>query len=264
MHSNPYFCKKNMFKFSQEYFSLDQKILNCIENFNNSGKIFIKGSRNVIKLFQVNDQTVSIKSFKSPNLINKIIYRYFRKSKAKRSFEYASKLIELQIGTPKPVAFYENYDFIGLKDSYYACEHLENVFEFRAVELDVNYPDAEKILKQFIRFCYDMHEKGIEFLDHSPGNTLIKDNGNGEYLFYLVDLNRMKFHNNMDLKLRMKNLSRLTSKEKIVAIMSNEYANLSGENENVVFQMMWQATQDFQYRFHRKKKIKSIIKFWKK
>ena len=114
------------------------KVETFVANFNISGKDFVIGNRNSIKLFELDDLTLSIKSFKEPNFINKIAYKYFRKSKARRSFEYASKLIDLKIGTPKPVAFFENYDFMGLTDSYYACEHLENVFEFGPVlEIEV-------------------------------------------------------------------------------------------------------------------------------
>jgi hypothetical protein len=36
-----------------------------------------------------------------------------------------------------------------------------------------------------------MHEASINFLDHSPGNTLIVKKSEGKYDFYLVDLNRM-------------------------------------------------------------------------
>jgi hypothetical protein len=46
--------------------------------------------------------------------------------------------------------------------------------------------------------------------------------------------------------------------------MSNEYSKLSGKNENTVFETMWKFTEDFQYRFHRKKRIKKKLKFWKK
>lgn len=247
-----------------DYEYLQPKFDFLIENFNDSGETFINGNRNTIRLFQVNNETISIKSFKTPNLINKIAYKYFRKSKAQRSFEYASKLIDLHIGTPKPVAFYESYDFVGLKKSYYACEHLANVFEFRVVERNKDYPDAENILRQFTRFTFEMHQKGIEFLDHSPGNTLIKKEENDMYSFYLVDLNRMNFHDAMPFELRMKNLSRLTPKKEMVAIMSNEYALISGFPEEKVFASMWQFTQDFQYRFHRKKRIKKKLKFWKK
>ena len=244
--------------------SLKEDLLLCINNFSTTGKILEIGQRNSIKLFDIEGQVMNIKSFKIPNFINRIAYKYFRKSKARRSFEYASRLIEVGIGTPKPIAYFENFDFIGLKDSYYVCEHLENVFEFREVELNKDFQNREEIIRQFTKFTFVMHQQGIEFLDHSPGNTLIKNEGNGKFSFYLVDLNRMNFHQSIDFQTRMKNLSRLTPKKELIAIMSNEYAKLSGENINLVFETMWKATEDFQYRYNRKKRIKRQLKFWKK
>ena len=246
-------------------FSNLSDILNEIfVNFNFKGKILVNGQRNAIKLFEVEGITLNIKSFKRPNLINKIVYRYFRKSKARRSFEFASKLMEMQIGTPQPVAFFENYDFVGLKESYYACEHLENVFEFREIVQNEAFENRDFIIRKFTQFTFEMHEKGIEFLDHSPGNTLIYKNTDGSYSFFLVDLNRMQFHETIDFKTRMKNLSKITHKKDMIAVMSNEYAKLSNGNETTIFETMWGLTADFQYRFHRKKRIKKKLKFWKK
>lgn len=243
---------------------LQERIVFLIDHFLIEGKILVNGQRNIIKLFEFEEITLSIKSFKKPNLINKIVYRYFRKSKARRSFEFASKLMEMQIGTPQPVAFFENYDFIGLKDSYYVCEHLENVFEFREIVQNEAFENRDFIIRKFTQFTFEMHEKGIEFLDHSPGNTLIRKNTDGSYSFFLVDLNRMQFHETMNFQTRMKNLSKITHKKDMIAVMSNEYAKLSGDDENTVFETMWKLTSDFQYRFHRKKRIKKKLKFWKK
>ena len=254
----------NNFKINNNFNSIKELILEHILQFNSSGKYFVQGQRNAIKLFEIDGITLNIKSFKKPNLVNKIAYRYFRKSKARRSFEYASKLMDLGIGTPKPIAYFENFDFIGLNDSYYVCEHLENVFEFRALVQNEDFNKRESIIRQFVEFSYQMHQKGVEFLDHSPGNTLIKDNNDGTYSFYLVDLNRMKFHESIDFQSRMKNLSHLTPQKEMIVIMANEYAKLSGEMEQNVFETLWKFTSDFQFRYHRKKRIKKKLKFWKK
>ena len=254
----------NNFKINSNFNSIKELILEHILQFNSSGKYFVQGQRNAIKLFEIEGITLNIKSFKKPNLVNKIAYRYFRKSKARRSFEYASKLMDLGIGTPKPIAYLENFDFIGLNDSYYVCEHLEDVFEFRALVQNEDFNKRESIIRQFVKFSYQMHQKGVEFLDHSPGNTLIKDNNDGTYSFYLVDLNRMKFHESIDFQTRMKNLSHLTPQKEMIVIMANEYAKLSGENEQNVFETLWKFTSDFQFRYHRKKRIKKKLKFWKK
>ncbi len=251
-------------EFHSEFYKHSNKIKDYIYNFSNSGIEFIKGQRNLIKLFEHEGIILNIKSFKKPNLINKIIYRFFRKSKAKRSFEYATKLIDMKIGTPKPIAFFEFFDSIGLVESYYVCEHLENVFEFRTLVQDKSFKNREDIIRQFTKFTFELHQKGVEFLDHSPGNTLIKDHNNGIYSFYLVDLNRMKFHKTIDFNTRMKNLSHLTPQMEMISIMSNEYAKCSGEQEDIVFNTLWKLTSDFQYRFFQKKRIKKRLKFWKK
>lgn len=244
--------------------SNSREVLYFIKNFNSTGILFGDGQRNKIKLFELEGKTINIKSFKIPHLINKIAYKYFRKSKARRSFEYATTLLEKGIGTPEPIAFLENYDFIGLKDSYYVSEHLECELTYRELVEIPDFPDHESILRQFTRFSFDLHEKGIEFLDHSPGNTLIKKNAEGNYDFFLVDLNRMNFHESMDFDSRMKNLSHLTPKKEMIALMSNEYSKVyPAQKEEDIFEKMWFYTNDFQERFAKKRRLKKKLKFWK-
>jgi len=240
-----------------------EEVLLLIQNFNSSGKIFGDGKRNIIKLFELESVTVNIKSFKVPGFINKIAYKYFRKSKARRSFEYANILLEKGIGTPQPIAFLENQSWIGLKDSYYVSEHLQCDLTYRELVEIPDYPDHENILRQFTRFSYDLHQKGIEFKDHSPGNTLIKKTADGHYEFFLVDLNRMNFHEAMSFDLRMKNLCRLTPVKEMVAVMSNEYAKISGESEQLIFDTLWDKTSKFQEKFYRKKRLKKRFMFWR-
>lgn len=242
---------------------LNKNLQNILDNFDNSGKLFIAGNRNSIKLFEYEGITINVKAFKVPNLFNKIIYKYFRDSKAKRSYNYATLLLEKGIGTPKPIAFYEQKSFLGLEKSFYISQHLEFDLMFRDLVENNNYPDKDIILKQFMAFCYKLHQNGIEFKDHSPGNTLIKKEGENEYSFYLVDLNRMIFHHEMTFEQRMKNLSRLTPYQDMIQIMSKEYANLSGEEEDLVFDTLWKYTSEFQYKFYRKKRIKNKLRLCK-
>ena len=239
------------------------QLVHFVDNFDLKGSLFGDGKRNKIKLYDIEGTQINIKSFKVPNLINKIAYKYFRKSKARRSFEYANILIQNKIGTPEPIAYFENSNFLGLKDSYYISEHLQCDLTFRELVQIPDFPENEIILRQFTRFCYDLHQKGIEFLDHSPGNTLIKKDENGKYEFFLVDLNRMEFHKSMSFEVRMKNLCRLTHKKEMVTIMSNEYAIVSGESEELINETLWKMTADFQYKFYRKKRLKKKLKFWK-
>jgi hypothetical protein len=250
--------------FHSLYQSKQNEIIEIINNFNKSGLVFGDGNRNVIKLFDLDAKKVNVKSFKKPHLLNSIIYKYFRKSKARRSFEFANLLIENKIGTPQPIAYFESSSIFGLKNSFYVSEHLECDLTYRELVQIPEFPENELILRQFTRFTYSLHQKGIEFLDHSPGNTLIKKNENGSYDYFLVDLNRMTFHKKMNFEVRMKNLCRLTYKEEMVKIMSNEYAIISGESEDLIFRTLWKMTTDFQNQYFRKRRLKKKLKFWKK
>ena len=99
-----------MNKFSSindKYFSFQEKINLCIKNFDREGKL-IKDSRNTVKVFRIDDLYINIKRFKRPNFINRLVYTFFRSTKACRSFLYANKLLDYNILTPDPIAYIEN------------------------------------------------------------------------------------------------------------------------------------------------------------
>lgn len=254
---------KKLIKFKSTFISNQNDIITIIDNFNTSGLIFGDGNRNVIKIFDLDSKQINIKSFKKPHFLNSIIYKYFRKSKARRSFEFANILLEKNIGTPEPIAYFENSNFLGLKDSYYISEHFECDLTFRELVEIPDFPNHVAILRQFTKFSFDLHEKGIEFLDHSPGNTLIKKVSENQYQFYLVDLNRMHFHIEMSFESRMKNLSRLTPKKEMVLIMSEEYAKLYSKSADEVFNKIWYFTNEFQEKYNRKRRLKKKLFFCK-
>ncbi|WP_228851002.1 lipopolysaccharide kinase InaA family protein [Aegicerativicinus sediminis] len=245
-----------------KYQGLEKDLDALIENFSYSGKPIGKGVRNKIKYFTFKGKTVNVKAFKVPNIINQLVYRFLRKSKAERSFFNAKKLLEMGILTPEPVAYYEFYSFILLKRSFYVCEHLSCDYTYRdLINNKVEPSKWDTILREFTKFTYRLHENGILFLDHSPGNTLINEI-NGYYSFYLVDLNRMKFKP-PSLEERLKNFSRLTPRKDMVEIMSEEYAGLMDLNKAEVFQKMWFYTEQFQNKFQRKKELKKKLLFWR-
>ncbi|GGH47162.1 lipopolysaccharide kinase InaA family protein [Mangrovimonas yunxiaonensis] len=239
----------------------DQQLDDFIKNFKSSGTPFGNQDRNSLKLFDLNGLTINVKSFKVPNPINQLAYRFFRKSKAQRSFEYANKLVALGIGTPKPIAYYEFTTPFLFKKSYYVSAQLDCDYTYRDLTKDFNIPNYEAILRAFTRFTYKLHENKVLFLDHSPGNTLITVN-NDDYGFFLVDLNRMEFKT-LDFETRIKNFARLTIHKKMVEVMSDEYAKCINAPYEKVFNLMWQYTNEFQDKYHQKKRLKKKLKFWK-
>lgn len=121
-----------MTKVIHSAYQQSEKLLDdFIVNFKTKGEPFGNQDRNSLKLFELNDMTVNIKSFRVPNLINQVAYRFFRKSKAQRTYEHANKLLELGIGTPQPIAYYEYKTPVLFKNSYYISEQLDADLTYR-------------------------------------------------------------------------------------------------------------------------------------
>ena len=235
------------------YSNLLPELKNVLLNFSEIGENLTDGKRNVIKKVAIGGVFFNIKKFKNPNSLQSLVYRFLRKSKAKRSYEFALKLTELGINTPSPVAYLERFS-TGLQESFYVSEHLDYDFDFRVLNHQPKFPDRDNILRQFTQFTFKLHENKVNFLDHSPGNTLVikKDNGHLEYEFYLIDLNRMKFEH-MDFDKRMFNFRRLWLSKKMIKIMANEYANLYGKSYEEVLALMSKYSRQFQMKVNSKK-----------
>ncbi|MBD3582616.1 lipopolysaccharide kinase InaA family protein [Flavobacterium selenitireducens] len=244
-------------QFHPDFSDKKEIVRNFVARFKTDGKLLADGKRNKIKIFEDGNFAYNIKSFKVPNLVNQIIYGMIRPSKAKRSFEYANRLLENGFGTPRPVAYFENKSLL-LKDSYYVSEQLQCDLTFRELTTDRNYPDHETILRQFTKFTFDLHEKNIEFLDHTPGNTLIRKIGEKQYAFFLVDLNRMNFRA-LSFDERLKNMARLTPEPDLVRVMADEYSKLSGHSFEETFSKLTKFSMAFRDRFYRKRRIKKML-----
>lgn len=238
----------------EKFKSIESELMTCISNFETEGDYVTKGERNVIKSFKIGAETINIKSFKSPKVINSFVYKHLRKSKAKRSFEFAKKLIEVGVLTPFPIGYIEESSVAGLKRSFYISKHVEYDFDFRVLIHNPEFDNRNEILKQFADFTYKLHENNINFLDHSPGNTLIIENG-PKYDFYLIDLNRMQFES-MSLEKRMSNLKRLWLSKKMIRIIAEEYSKISNEPYDKVYSLLLESSQEFKRRINRKKYLK--------
>lgn len=228
------------------------------KNFQTGGKPIGPGSRNIVKVFEIAGKEYNFKSFKQHNFINRHVYKYYRKSKARRSFEYANLLISKNFLTPKPVAYIENTDFWGVTSSYYISEQLQDCFTLSDALFNPDFPNREKIFQAYTALIFNLHENGIEFIDNASGNFLIKEDHN-TYQFYLVDLNRMNFLNHYPIEKRLSNFERLTTAPEIIKIISEEYALLSGKSPEFCQQKILSATN----RKVRKNKIKKNLKFYK-
>jgi serine/threonine protein kinase len=236
-----------------EEFKKFEYFLCNIKQFFKENSNTIHKARNELKVIEHENQKLVVKYFKIPHFINKIVYTFFKKSKAQKSYEYALKIKDF---TPKPIGYIEFYKFGLLDESYFVSEKFDYDFTIREPLLDINFPNKNEIFKAFAQFTFDLHENEIYHLDYSPGNILIKKE-NDNFIFKIVDINRMKFLN-MDLEKRAKNFSKLWAKDEDLEFIAKEYAKIYEKNneefisKTISFSKKHKAVKNF------KKRLKGI------
>lgn len=209
-----------------KYKSLSLFIKDIPNVFNEKGTLVYE-ARNQLKSYNKGGYDIIVKSFKKPHLFNRIVYTFFRPSKARRSYEYAFRLLEKGIQTPEPIAYIEEKKGGLLNRSYYISIY-EKDYEHIRFYMNGDIKNDE-LIKQIALFIAQFHSKGVYHLDMSPGNILFKKEGE-EYVFSLVDINRMKFKQ-LTEKERYQSFKRISSKETVIDKLSKEYARACGLNE---------------------------------
>ncbi|MFV0536172.1 MAG: lipopolysaccharide kinase InaA family protein [Dysgonomonas sp.] len=225
-----------------KYQSLEKFIEELPLIFDESGDITYS-ARNTIKTFDVGEYTINVKSFKKPIFINQIAYVTIRSSKAKRSYQNAQKLLDMGFNTPCPIAYIEEKRYKILTNSYYLSVHEE--FDGMLRELQAGTVESHKeLIRQFALFIAALHEKQVLHLDFSPGNILYKLK-DGIYTFYLVDLNRMKFDNPLDLDMACSSFRRLWGNDDMIHYMVEVYAKNRNLDEKICIEKVFKYRKEF-------------------
>jgi hypothetical protein len=155
------------------------------------GAVIHRG-RNLIFRHRVGDGDVAVKYFPVRGARG-TVYRC-RASKAARSFDNATRLMTLGIGTPRPLAAVEVRRARVLLASYYCSEFVPAFREARTLKV-ADAPDRELLLELLGAFVGRLHESGVLHRDLTAGNILMIPDSNqpGGVSLSVVDVNRMRF-----------------------------------------------------------------------
>jgi serine/threonine protein kinase len=210
-------------------------------------------ARNILKVITYEQESYVVKSFKIPHLLNKIVYTFFRDSKAKKSYENS---IRIKPFTPKAIGYIEFKKYGLLNESYFVSEHFPYDFTIREPLLDKNFANRQGILEEFAKFSYTMHEQNIFHNDYSPGNILIKKEG-ANYIFKVVDVNRMKFFH-LTCQDRARNFSQLWADDEDITTIADAYLRYYNTNENfehlaLMFSQQHKKSKNFKKRLKGQK-----------
>ena len=186
-------------------------------------------ARNELKIIPLQGFETVVKAFRVPNILNQFVYAYLRRSKAYKAFHNAQKLRDLDVETPQAIGYIEFFRFGLLKESFFISKKFE--YDFTIAHIRDNQPPyKEKVLQDFAKFSYEIHQKGVWHIDYSGGNILIKQQDNS-YKFSLVDINRMKFRSINGYE-GLENFNKLWFNEEDLTTIAKTYAHLANLDEH--------------------------------
>lgn len=153
------------------------------------GRVLYDG-RNHIRLFEHDKLQLVVKRYKRHDIVKRIVYTYFRKNKARRSYENAGELRRRGFLTPHEVAFMEERCCGTVRQVYYVCLYTNaQPIRPRLIEQE---PFDRDLATAYACYVAKLHDDGVLHRDLNPTNVLYTMSEKN-YLFELIDINRMRF-----------------------------------------------------------------------
>lgn len=238
-----------------KYEELRPFICSIPERFDKEGKVLYDG-RNIIKSYLINGLQVIVKKYKNPFFFQRIIYTWFKASKAHRAYDYAQKFRERGINTPQEIAYIELKERGLFQKSYFvslACND-------SSLEIDVDNVEERhlKLLDALAVELVKMHSQGVFHGDLNLSNILYRHTLKDTYCFTFIDINRSYFGRSTFQRC-MKNLMRLTHRTDIFGYIVRHYAKCRGWNETRCLMYAFLKLYKFERSRRLKKRLKKIF-----
>lgn len=230
---------------NKKYEHLRDWIATLPERFESEGEHVYGGKRNWIKKFTAPDGTVlNVKRYHRPRFINLLVYSFgLRKPKGQRAWEYPAEIYKRGFDTPEPVAYIEQRQGMLLGYSYFVslqCPYRHDMYEFG----NARKGTYEDFCSAFGRYTARLHNAGILHRDYSPGNILWDKDENGNFVFSLVDINRLQI-GPVSKKQGCANFARLWGSMRFFMLTARSYATARGYDINETERLITAARKKF-------------------
>lgn len=186
-------------------------------------------SRNRVARFTIGGLSMMVKRFKRVNVVQQVVYTFFRKTKAERAFLFAKEFLKRGIDTPQPVAYMEERHHGLFTTGYFVSLETPGTETSLLLREVQDYPRdlAEAVAQQVVL----MHSKGILHGDLNLSNFLVTSHLSppASYSFTMIDTNRSHFCDGFPTNSEcLKNMVRLTHRRDLYEDLIRRYARLRG------------------------------------
>jgi tRNA A-37 threonylcarbamoyl transferase component Bud32 len=234
-----------------DYHTLEAFIRQLPATFEREGEVLWAG-RNTVKQYTVHGTPLVVKRFKRPNIVQRIAYTFFKKSKAERAYLYAALLREKGIDTPHEVAFIEQKAQGLLQDTYFVSA----VCNDPEIRDTLRRPDCpEALIRALAAFLVEVHCQGVMHGDLNLTNILFRQEADGHYHFTLIDTNRSRFLTSATRQDCLHNLRTLTHERPLLRRILTAYCQLRGWDVESSLQAVIRELEGMEKRKAAKKKL---------
>lgn len=222
-----------------------------------TGQLLYRG-RNEVRLFEHEGRQWVVKRYKRHDIVKRIVYTFFRKNKARRSYENGLQLLHRGFQTPAPVAFMERRSMGLIAQVYYVCAYTAaQPIRPRLIEQE---PFDEALATAYARYVARLHAAGVLHRDLNPTNVLFYEH-EGRFDFELIDINRMTFYNGPVPKSEcMENLTLFYWLTPAYRFVLKEYARQRGWTDEDVSEAI-RVKERHDRRWIRRKQITHLGKY---
>ena len=206
----------------------------------------IYDQRNQIRRFTDRGQVFVVKRYKPVNALQRVVYTFFRKTKAARAYLFAQEFRRRGIDTPREVAYIETGGGRLFLTGYFVsleAPGTETHLLLREVR-DFSHELADAVARQILT----MHSHGVLHGDLNLSNFLCTEH-DGQYHFTMIDINRSHFTDGMpDDETCLQNMVRTTHRRDLYEYLVRSYARLRQWDEQQTADRALRLLEKFENR----------------
>lgn len=206
----------------------------------------IYDQRNQIRRFTDRGQVFVVKRYKPVNALQRVVYTFFRKTKAARAYLFAQEFRRRGIDTPREVAYIETGSGRLFLTGYFVsleAPGTELHLLLREVK-DFSHELADATARQILT----MHSHGVLHGDLNLSNFLCTEH-DGQYHFTMIDINRSHFTDGMpDDETCLQNMVRTTHRRDLYEYLVRSYARLRQWDEQQTADRALRLLEKFENR----------------
>ena len=206
----------------------------------------IYSKRNEVRRILHQGKTFIAKRYKKVNIIQQIVYTFFRKTKAERAYLYAQEFRNRGIDTPREIAYIETTAHGLFTVGYFVSE--ECPWREAALDLRERADFDRELAQALMQHIVLMHSRGILHGDLNLTNFLYKRDIDGQYHFMMIDINRSHFTEGMPTDTQcLRNLVRITHRRDLYQYLILQYAKLRNWPADTTLKQALQLLNRFEH-----------------